>query len=252
MAHRRVQVEQRLNRSARLARDALWALEGLRDRWRLEARISGLGESWHASSPRIAEEFSAPYEAYLRNISTDRMTISLELATFLSFICALTRPRRVLDLGSGFSSYVFRKYQAEEGGPIEVLSIDHSPHWLEKTRAFLAEQGLSTGQMETLATFKATTPLPFDVLFYDLGAERRKLLSRVISLRHSTGLVVLDDFQIIHYRKYVREYLRGTPHALYSLYWHTRDRFLRFAALISGSVAAGAKLPKNAGAKFPA
>ncbi len=226
---------QRLNRAARLGRDALWALEGVRDQWRLEARIPGLGESWRASSAQIAGELSATYVAYVRNVSTARMAISLELATFLTFICAVTRPQRILDLGSGFSSYVFRKYQAEAGAPVEVLSVDHSPYWLEETNRFLAAQGLSTAHMETLAGFKATEPRSFDILFYDLGAERRKWLPGVLSLRRPAGLFVLDDFQIIHYRKYVQKHLQGTPHTLYSLYWCTRDRYLRFAALISGS-----------------
>jgi hypothetical protein len=51
--------------------------------------------------------------------------------------------KRLLDLGSGFSSYVLRAYAAGVPGAVG-WSVDDDPAWLEKTRAFLVSEGLST------------------------------------------------------------------------------------------------------------
>ncbi|MGH2452641.1 MAG: hypothetical protein ACRDF5_02615 [bacterium] len=227
-----------LNRTGRILRGALWALQGIRDRRRLEARIQGLRERWTSSAPLIRSELAPAYQTYVSTMSTARMAISLQLATFLSFVCDLTRPTRLLDLGSGFSSFVFRRYQAASDTPVEVWSVDRSAQWLESTRTFLAAQNVSTTHLETWDTFSARTLPPFDVVFYDLGRERGRFFPVAISFCASTGLFIVDDLQMNRYRRAVLKDLQGTPHAFFSLWFYTHDRFGRFAALLTDLVAA--------------
>jgi len=224
---------QRLDRAVRIVRGAYWALEGSKDLGRLEERLPGLRAFWTASAPLLAAELSPVYRAYVSTVSTPRMAISLELATFLLALCKMTRPRRLLDLGSGFSSFVFRLYQASCQDAVEVWSVDRSQRWLEQTRLFLSAQGLQTASMETWEAFSTRSAAPYDIVFYDLGKRRHEFLPVALSFRSRSGLFVLDDFQILRYRKAVRRSLRGKPYALFSLSSYTRDRYLRFSALVT-------------------
>jgi predicted O-methyltransferase YrrM len=105
--------------------------------------------------------------------------------------------------------------------------------WLEQTRLFLSAQGLQTSNMETWEAFSTRSAAPYDIVFYDLGKGRREFLPAALSFRNRSGLFVLDDFQILRYRKAVRRSLRGKPYALFSLSSYTRDRYLRYSALVT-------------------
>ena len=229
----RIWLAQRLDRAVRILRGAYWAFEGSRDRQRLEDRLPGLRALWTASAPLLAAELSPVYRAYVSTVSTPRMAISLELATFLLALCKMTRPQRLLDLGSGFSSYVFRRYQSSSGHAVEVCSVDRSERWLDQTRLFLSAQGLQTANMETWEAFSTRSAAPYDIIFYDLGKGRHEFLPAALPFRNRSGLFVLDDFQILRYRKAVRRSLRGKPYVLFSLSSYTRDRYLRFSALVT-------------------
>ena len=58
-------------------------------------------------------------------------------------ICFQQRPRIILDLGSGFSSAVFRLYMAQQNVQTTVYSVDDDPLWLNKTRDSLKANNLS-------------------------------------------------------------------------------------------------------------
>jgi hypothetical protein len=64
------------------------------------------------------------------------MSVSVELAVFLDVLCRLIEPDRILDLGSGFSSFVLRRHLASRDVGVHsvIWSIDDSPEWLEQTR----------------------------------------------------------------------------------------------------------------------
>ena len=65
-----------------------------------------------------SEELLRYYTLYISKVSLDSMAISLELSSFLSVFCDLIRPASIADLGTGFSSFVFRHYAEQSGrGP---------------------------------------------------------------------------------------------------------------------------------------
>jgi hypothetical protein len=59
----------------------------------------------------------------------------------------------VLALGSGFSSYVLRRYAAQDNRGV-VTSVDDSAEWLSVTKNFLLDHGLSTENLIDLKTFR--------------------------------------------------------------------------------------------------
>ena len=104
------------------------------------------------------------YEEYVTSVSTADMAVSLPIASLCLALCRIEHPKRILDLGSGFSSFIFRMHATELGG-CEVYSADDSAEWLHKTRDYLI-----TKQMP--ATNLYEWPLPkdtdkFDFIFHD-------------------------------------------------------------------------------------
>jgi hypothetical protein len=61
---------------------------------------------------RLREQIALKHAAYIREVSSPEMAMSLELAHFLLGWCLWKQPKHLLDLGSGFSSYVFRLYRS--------------------------------------------------------------------------------------------------------------------------------------------
>ncbi|MBC8417332.1 MAG: hypothetical protein H8E10_01910 [Desulfobacterales bacterium] len=173
------------------------------------------------------------YELYISEVSGDYMAISLEFSSFLSVFCDLMRPTSIADLGTGFSSFLFRSYAAQSEQDVKVWSVDDSPEWLEKTRGFLAKQGLSDGNMGIWDRFIEGSYHGFDLILHDLGSMdiRAKTLSRVLNLVRPYGFVLLDDIHITEYAPIAKKALRESGFKLYSLRHYTKDKFGRFASL---------------------
>lgn len=88
-------------------------------------------------------DLGAAYIDYVFTVSNAVHAISLPLAAFVGSMCDVGSPKAVIDLGSGFSSYVLRRYAAKQPAHVHVTTADDDPSWLEKTRAFLELAGLS-------------------------------------------------------------------------------------------------------------
>jgi predicted O-methyltransferase YrrM len=155
-------------------------------------------------------------------------------SVFLTTMCEQVRPRTILDLGSGFSSYVFRRYAhgVEQGEQPVVYSVDESGRWLEKTHAFLRRHELDDPNLSTWSEFQATNPPPFDLVLYDLATleVRVKLLPAVLNFCRPGGLIVIDDIHVPGYRRAIRRSLDRSAARNFSLRAFTRKR-LRYAYL---------------------
>lgn len=187
------------------------------------------------ASCSIADEMRPIYKEYISKVSSEIMAISFELACFLWSLCETTRPRRILDLGSGFSSFVLRRYQLTATARPEVWSVDESPQWLEKTRAFLDSYDLPDDNLVTLDEFRSSESICFDLIFHDLGnpCTRTRVFDEVLALRHPEGLVVLDDVHRPEYLAKVVERLRMHDSLeVYSLKGLTLDKYRRYSAIV--------------------
>ena len=170
-------------------------------------------------------------EAYGREVSTPDMAISLESATLLAALCELRRPRRVLDAGSGFSSYVLRRFSS---GDREIWSIDDNEQWLAMTRTYLKQQGVDDDRLLPWDAFVESDEREFDLIFHDLGAirtVRSDTLPEVCARLGPDGLILLDDFHKHRYRAHARRILARHGFDVVPLRHHTLDGFGRYAAL---------------------
>lgn len=171
---------------------------------------------FHSSEAQLREQLRADHEYYVGNVSSEKMALSLNCAVFLDFLVREVKPARVLDLGSGFSSYVLRRISDEFA--CVVYSVDDNREWLEKTRVYLQSKNVSTDNLmyweEFNKSFKAASETEkFDVVFHDLGSmETRKAALRfVLQLTKPGGLVILDDMHKSHYFKFVEDFLSENP-----------------------------------------
>ena len=177
-----------------------------------------------------------PYwDAYTARVSAEEMTISIELSAFLAMLCQINKPAGILDLGSGFSSMVFRLYARDAKPQPAVWTVDDSPEWLIKTRSYLQENGLPIGETDVWEHFDEEKIASPSLIFYDLGRMELRIeaLSRVLAMaRKFNSMVVADDFHKEFYRAHAISSLaeKGCEH--YSLRVLTEDKFSRYAELI--------------------
>jgi predicted O-methyltransferase YrrM len=151
---------------------------------------------------------------------------------FLAVLCEERQPHQVLDLGSGFSSYVFR-WGAQPTR--RVCSVDVSSRWLERTARFLQEHQIERAELLDLRSFAAADRREqFDLVFHDIAelSDRIDMLEAVMQLCRPGGLLVLDDMHVPRYRAAVLQALRAASFELYSLRPRTRQSWrLRYAYL---------------------
>jgi predicted O-methyltransferase YrrM len=161
---------------------------------------------------RLSRELPTRHARYIANVSDSAHAISLELARFILEVASEDHAKRLLDLGSGFSSYVLREYAA--GVPDAVAwSVDDDPAWLEKTHAFLVSEGLSTEHLynrSEFLTLGSTNGVgTFDLVVHDLSTVRSRhgTIQFVLGLVRPGGALILDDMDVDAYRRHARSEL---------------------------------------------
>jgi predicted O-methyltransferase YrrM len=193
-----------------------------------------------------AQDELAPHHGpYAREVSTPEYAISLELAAFLLVLCRRRRPARLVDLGSGFSSFVFRHYQAGDAGDPEVWSVDDDDAWLERTASYLRGHELRTDRLLGPEAFLRSAERRFDLVLHDVNAidspARAALLPTALGLISPTGVVVIDDLNGYPYRSRVRAACREGGLRLVNLRAHLLDERRRYpGAAVAQPAAANA------------
>ena len=174
------------------------------------------------------------YNKYISSISIDEMAISIELSVFLSVLCKLLTPRGILDLGSGFSSFVFRFYSQKADPKPIVYSVDDSKEWLKKTEIFLRDNNVPTDNIVVWKTFSENNAETFDIILHDLGSieVRKNTLEDIMKLVRPGGVIILDDLHQVEYALFVKETIKKYRLRCYNLKEFTKDKFGRFSFLL--------------------
>lgn len=123
---------------------------------------------------------------YLAAGADKAYALSLPIAKWLDALIDERKSRRILDIGSGFTSYITRRHDAE------CTSIDEDQSWAQFTRDFL----LDTGSRDpNVTTDLAAVTGKFDLVILDAGYEthRMQLLRRAAMMVQDGGLLVIDD-----------------------------------------------------------
>jgi predicted O-methyltransferase YrrM len=205
-----------------------------RDADRLRARYAFLA-AYPQRAQTIRRRLLPAYRAYTTTISPDPIAISLELAVFLYVVCEATSPSAMLDLGSGFSSYVCRLYaKGKDKIPAPVMySVDESTEWLDQTRRFLRHHDCDCHNLLTWDEFVQHDRPSFDLVLQDMGdlGTRRRMLTRVLDMCRPGGMLVIDDMHVPSYRRALACELERLGHSYFSLRTFTKKR-LRYSYLV--------------------
>ena len=179
------------------------------------------------------------YEEYVNSISTDDKAVSLELAYLLRFIVMKINPRLIVDLGSGFSSFLFRHYwmeRAKSGDDCRVLSCDDNPYWLERTATFLQRHGFPDSGLLLWDRFlEEHGDARPDLILHDLGHMPRRIetLPQVLNLRTKQTILIVDDVHKTPMRAETLKQIRARDLRGYDLTRFTYDRFGRYAWMVT-------------------
>jgi hypothetical protein len=181
----------------------------------------------------IQDMLRPAYEDYTKRYSSSLITLSLNRSAFLYFLATQLNARVIHDLGSGFSSYVFRLNPKQ--GERQVISVDDSSYWIGRTQLFLRDHRMDADGMKTLEIYRAEDlPHGFDLCLLDIGDYklRENLLPALLpSVQSNDGKIFIDDFHDPQYRKFVTSLCEERSLRVYSLRKVTRRR-LSHAALV--------------------
>ena len=128
------------------------------------------------------------YKFYVSHVSIAGYAISLEASKAILDLMVKYKPETILDLGSGWSSYLLRLKGAE------VWSVDTDKQWLEKTKVFLKQFDMFNGHFNLLKDFNFWEH-NYDLVLVDHkpGRERYKLFELIKYC--CNDIVVFDDCQ---------------------------------------------------------
>lgn len=164
---------------------------------RPEGAVDGRGRARGAgdggAGPDGGDRTARAYEAYLRRPEPDAvMAASLPFARFLRAWCDAREPTRIVDLGSGFTSWVIRDW-ARDRRVDRVVSVDDDPGWLEVSRNFVRDRGLPDGNFVRWEEFRWGAGR-FDLVVWDFsGVRRRASATRSAAGRVAPGGALLFD-----------------------------------------------------------
>lgn len=184
----------------------------------------------------LFDEIKLKHKEYIQTISMPEMAISMELSNFVIAYCLKNKSIKILDLGSGFSSYVFRLYQKYfKKNNIIVYSVDDNDRWLEKTKEYLKNQELNIENLYHLDDLKQLELNNFfDVVLLDLNFVeiRKKYIQFSANLINEKGVVIIDDIHKIEFLREIKKTAKINNYKLYNIQKNTIDLFGRFAMIL--------------------
>jgi hypothetical protein len=157
---------------------------------------------------RARNELYAVRHLYINSISSHGMALSLETAALIWVLCDDRHPKTILDLGSGYSSYVTRDWAKKTSYPTSTWSVDDDVSWLKQSQLFCEQQGVDTSNFELWDSFK-DKDMKFDVVVYDLGRMPTRFINvnRAIEFCGAGGVIIFDDMHKYNYGKEVQRIL---------------------------------------------
>jgi len=173
------------------------------------------------------------YEHYIKDISSADMAASLELAAVIFSLCKINQYKKVLDMGSGLSSFVFRLYAMETSG-VEIFSVDDDAAWLEKTKGFLGHYQLNIDNVYTLNQFLEKGEVNFDFILHDLNFVEMRInyIDNLMRMLRSNGLIILDDVHKPDYLLSILNKLQKMNVKMYDLKPITFDSYGRYSLAV--------------------
>lgn len=173
------------------------------------------------------------FELYIGNVSPRSMAIPIETSAFLWWLCVETKAKSVVDLGSGFTSYVLRLYASQCDYPVVVHSVDDDPYWLERSVRFCEfHKGLDLDGFLSDDEWMASDQT-YDVIVHDMasGDKRNEFAGHAADRLNAGGHLLLDDAQNHSHHHAFSDVCRYRGMTLVDIWAQTIEEAGRFAAL---------------------
>lgn len=168
------------------------------------------------------EDLKKAYLQYIDTVSNQVWAVSWELTVYLDKLLKSMKAKRILDLGSGFSSFLFRLTGAD------VTSVETDPDWMEKTRKFLEEHKVSTDKLMLQKELELEGT--YDLCLMDLGKAETNRVPLLEEVRKHCKVIILDDMHVDGYREEVRKIF--TDDVVFDLSIDTKDAYNRYAWMV--------------------
>ncbi|MCL7969845.1 MAG: class I SAM-dependent methyltransferase [marine benthic group bacterium] len=212
---------------------------GRRDRLRLSRDPRGFGSGRGLSGQEVdalIQEIPERLAEYIRETGTDEiMAASIELCRFLVRWCEVRRPGRIVDLGSGITSWTLRSWRDRFSPDSTVISVDDDPEWLARSRDYSRTAG--TGDVDFLLWdefLEKHGSDRFDLVVYDFGSvrERARQMATAFDLVAPGGAIICDDIHKARIWRAARNSMWRRGWTGWSLREETLDSIGRFALLV--------------------
>lgn len=175
------------------------------------------------------KEMIEQYQEYLKSVSS--MAPSMKTMALLLSLCV--PGAKVLDLGSGFSSYMLRYYESRLD--MEVWSVDDNHKWLLKTIEYCKNHNVSYDRFLSWNIALDSYLPKFDVVFVDIGTTRnRPKYYQVILEEFCTPktLALFDDMHKPTLKRAIEHELKAYDYINIGVMDQTKDEFGRYCELV--------------------
>jgi hypothetical protein len=205
------------------------------DHNRIQKRYPDLQKMYETRKGVYERKILPSYKEYISKVSSEIMAISLELSVFCILICDMIRPQKIVDFGSGYSSYIFRSLPSildKDYQPV-IWSVDDSTEWINKTKTFLSSYNISSDNVISWDAFIEGDLGLFDFILYDLGGFefRKENLLHIMKSCDKNGIIIFDDMHSAEYGRYLNKVLKESNCTCYDLRYYSKDKFGRYSKL---------------------
>jgi predicted O-methyltransferase YrrM len=178
-------------------------------------------------------EIKNAYNKYVNTVSVDYMAASLECCVLLMVLYDVIKPKMVLDLGSGMSSYVLRYFKKSYNEGSCVWSIDSDKKWLNKSKNFAKKFGLNIDNFKTWDSINNDTT-KFDLIFFDIDNNKKRInyIPTVLdNFMTKDSFIMVDDIHKSGWRRDLNKVLLEYEYKKIDIKKYTFDKYKRFSNL---------------------
>lgn len=194
--------------------------------------ITKIRDLYRIKEDEYSLELKNEYRNYTTTISNMIMAASLRCCVFLTCMYEEIKPNRILDLGSGFSSYTLRYFRNKFNLDTEIYSVDSDIHWLSKSKEFCKNNNVDVSHFYSWDDIK-NVKKPFDLIFMDIDKSKKRIYYYDHICNHflsKNTFMFVDDMHKPIIRNKIKQL--DNSHTRHNVRNETLDKFKRYSCII--------------------